>query len=76
MFILAYIYIRTHIFARVPPGKSYSMMGSAQDPGIIPRVCRALFYMIGRQAEDSGARSYTVEASYLEIYNEVRSEYV
>jgi hypothetical protein len=48
------------------------MMGSAQDPGIIPRVCRALFYMIVRQSENNDARSYAVEASYLEIYNEVR----
>ena len=61
-------------------GKSYSMMGTEKDPGIIPRICRALFYMILRHSQEAGIdialvsiedRPFTVEASYLEIYNEV-----
>jgi hypothetical protein len=60
-------------------GKSYSMMGSESSPGIIPRICRALFYLIKRYNLEHGfmedvppeERPYTVEASYLEIYNEV-----
>jgi hypothetical protein len=62
-------------------GKSYSMMGTDRDPGIIPRICRALFYMIKRHGLENGGvnpaelsaedRPFTVEASYLEIYNEV-----
>ena len=65
-------------------GKSYSMMGTPADAGLIPRVCRALFYMIGRQTEEEAQhhsstcsssssmerRGFSVEASYLEIYNE------
>lgn len=61
-------------------GKSYSMMGSETSPGIIPRICRALFYLIKRYNFEHGLtadeippeeRPFTVEASYLEIYNEV-----
>jgi hypothetical protein len=61
-------------------GKSYSMMGSDSSPGIIPRICRALFYLIRRFNQEHGIhleeaspedRPFTVEASYLEIYNEV-----
>jgi hypothetical protein len=56
------------------------MMGSESSPGIIPRICRALFYLIKRYNLEHGftieevapeERPYTVEASYLEIYNEV-----
>ena len=56
------------------------MMGSEADPGIIPRICKALFYMIKRHNAEGGVdpselsledRPFTVEASYLEIYNEV-----
>lgn len=55
-------------------GKSYSMMGTAVDTGIIPRICRALFFMIIKQTEvgkdSNDRRAFSVEASYLEIYNE------
>jgi hypothetical protein len=50
-------------------------MGSAADPGIIPRICDTLFYMINNHSSDSSGNEeeslFTVEASYLEIYNEV-----
>ena len=54
-------------------------MGTEKDPGIIPRVCRTLFYLIRRYIQenclDDGVaaedRPFAVEASYLEIYNEV-----
>lgn len=62
-------------YGQTGSGKSYSMMGNATDAGIIPRVCRALFYMISRQGDsdnESGIepRHISVEADYLEIYNE------
>jgi hypothetical protein len=56
------------------------MMGSESSPGIIPRICKTLFYLIKRYNEEQGVRvdeisaedrPFTVEASYLEIYNEV-----
>lgn len=54
------------------------MMGSASDPGIIPRICEALFYLINNHGTDVSVAGvefdstiFSVEASYLEIYNEV-----
>jgi hypothetical protein len=62
-------------YGQTGSGKSYSMMGNLTDAGIIPRVCRALFYMISKQADPNNGsgvdpRSISVEADYLEIYNE------
>ena len=36
----------------VGSGKSYTMMGSSDNPGIIPRLCNALFDRIKRLRED------------------------
>ena len=67
------------IDGRTGSGKSYSMMGSELNPGIIPRICKTLFYLIKRYHLEKGLnideilpedRPFTVEASYLEIYNE------
>ena len=54
----------------VPPGsgKSFSMMGNGDQPGLIPRLCCTLFERVSR--EDSEAHSFKVEVSYMEIYNE------
>lgn len=49
-------------------GKSYTMMGSGENKGIIPRLCDNLFDMIAKQ--QSSELSYKVEVSYMEIYNE------
>ncbi|KAI4891936.1 hypothetical protein NFI96_021907 [Prochilodus magdalenae] len=49
-------------------GKSYSMMGSVDQPGLIPRLCCSLFERVGR--EENEAHSFKVEVSYMEIYNE------
>jgi hypothetical protein len=49
-------------------GKSYSMMGSQDNKGIIPRLCDSLFDLIAKQ--QSSELSYKVEVSYMEIYNE------
>ncbi|KAL0169172.1 hypothetical protein M9458_033768, partial [Cirrhinus mrigala] len=49
-------------------GKSYTMMGSVDQPGLIPRLCSSLFERtIQHQREEE---SFTVEVSYMEIYNE------
>ncbi|KAH3710477.1 hypothetical protein DPMN_069961 [Dreissena polymorpha] len=47
---------------------SYTMMGTADDKGIIPRLCDALFERIVRLENESTA--IKVEVSYMEIYNE------
>ncbi|XP_069036060.1 kinesin-like protein KIF13B isoform X2 [Lepisosteus oculatus] len=55
-------------YGQTGSGKSYTMMGSADQPGLIPRLCSALFERtLQYQREEE---SFTVEVSYMEIYNE------
>ena len=42
------------------------MTGSGEQPGLIPRLCSALFDRISKQLD----ATVTVEVSYMEIYNE------
>uniref|UniRef100_A0A8C6LTW4 Kinesin family member 13B n=1 Tax=Nothobranchius furzeri TaxID=105023 RepID=A0A8C6LTW4_NOTFU len=49
-------------------GKSYTMMGSAEQPGLIPRLCSSLFTRTAVEARE--AETFTVEVSFMEIYNE------
>lgn len=56
------------IFTYTGSGKSYTMMGSQENKGIIPRLCDSLFGLIAKQ--QSLELSYKVEVSYMEIYNE------
>jgi hypothetical protein len=49
-------------------GKSYSMMGTPDDRGLIPRACEDLFRYIDTSTQAHA--SYSVEVSYMEIYNE------
>lgn len=49
-------------------GKSYTMMGTADQPGLIPRLCSGLFERT--QREENEEQSFKVEVSYMEIYNE------
>lgn len=44
------------------------MMGSGDQPGLIPRLCSALFERM--QKEQREEEVSTVEVSYMEIYNE------
>ncbi|KAG7259447.1 hypothetical protein CRUP_000659 [Coryphaenoides rupestris] len=55
-------------YGQTGSGKSYTMMGSAEQPGLIPRLCCSLFSRTLREAREQEA--FTVEVSYLEIYNE------
>lgn len=49
-------------------GKSFSMMGNAEQLGLIPRLCCALFQRISLEQNES--QTFKVEVSYMEIYNE------
>lgn len=49
-------------------GKSYTMMGAADNKGLIPRLCDTLFERIA--INSSFQTSHKVEVSYMEIYNE------
>ncbi|RDA94409.1 hypothetical protein CP533_2227 [Ophiocordyceps camponoti-saundersi (nom. inval.)] len=62
----------TCIFAygQTGAGKSYTMMGTPQDPGLIPRTCEDLFDRIEAAHGESANVAYSVRVSYLEVYNE------
>ncbi|CAL8311938.1 unnamed protein product [Lota lota] len=55
-------------YGQTGSGKSYTMMGSAEQPGLIPRLCCSLFSRTLKEAREGEV--FTVEVSYLEIYNE------
>ncbi|XP_077522240.1 kinesin heavy chain 73 isoform X2 [Amblyomma americanum] len=55
-------------YGQTGSGKSYTMMGSADSKGVIPRLCDSLFERIACCTDPSV--SYKVEVSYMEIYNE------
>lgn len=44
------------------------MMGSDEQPGLIPRLCSSLFERVVHEQREG--ESFTVEVSYMEIYNE------
>ena len=56
-------------YGQTGSGKSYSMMGYGEETGVIPRICENMFERITELQEDKNL-TYTVEVSYLEIYNE------
>lgn len=45
------------------------MMGYGEEPGVIPKICQNMFQRITEFQKDKNL-TYTVEVSYLEIYNE------
>ncbi|XP_002667565.2 kinesin-like protein KIF13B isoform X2 [Danio rerio] len=55
-------------YGQTGSGKSYTMMGSSEQPGLIPRLCSSLFER--SVLEQREGESFTVEVSYMEIYNE------
>ncbi|KAL9046841.1 MAG: hypothetical protein Q9214_000431 [Letrouitia sp. 1 TL-2023] len=56
-------------YGQTGSGKSYSMMGYGEESGVIPRICENMFERITELQKDKNL-TYTVEVSYLEIYNE------
>ncbi|KAF9480826.1 kinesin-like protein [Pholiota conissans] len=57
-------------YGQTGSGKSYSMMGYGPDKGIIPLTCSELFErVVTKKARDPNL-NFTVEVSYIEIYNE------
>ncbi|XP_026174432.1 kinesin-like protein KIF13B isoform X2 [Mastacembelus armatus] len=55
-------------YGQTGSGKSYTMMGSAEQPGLIPQLCSSLFSRTVHEAREG--ECFTVEVSYMEIYNE------
>ncbi|GLB33311.1 putative TRAFAC class myosin-kinesin ATPase superfamily protein [Lyophyllum shimeji] len=57
-------------YGQTGSGKSYSMMGYGPDKGIIPLTCQELFTRVDAKRAADPNQSFTVEVSYIEIYNE------
>ena len=55
-------------YGQTGAGKSWSITGSHEKPGIIPLFCDKLFYFIDYHRPEN--TSIAVECSFLEIYNE------
>lgn len=55
-------------YGQTGSGKSFSMMGSVDVPGLIPRLCGALFGRVSKEENES--HTFKVEVSFMEIYNE------
>eukprot|EP00117_Sycon_ciliatum_P035795 scpid45108/ scgid3028/ Kinesin-like protein KIF16B len=55
-------------YGQTGSGKTYTMMGTQADPGLVPRLCQALFDHIN--ANQDPKVSFRTEVSYMEIYNE------
>lgn len=46
------------------------MLGSQEQPGVIPRAVREVFQLVRSQMKDQDEWEFSVGMSYLEIYNE------
>lgn len=47
------------------------MLGSSEQPGVIPRAVREVFKLVKAKGDDSeDGWDYSIGMSYLEIYNE------
>lgn len=58
-------------YGQTGSGKSFSMTGSAEDPGIVPRINTAMFKRIDAMATEDPNISVLVTCSFMEIHNEV-----
>uniref|UniRef100_A0A3B4GLZ0 Kinesin-like protein n=1 Tax=Pundamilia nyererei TaxID=303518 RepID=A0A3B4GLZ0_9CICH len=58
------------VFAYGPTGaKTHTMLGSSEQPGVIPRAVREVFKLV-KAKDASDGWDYSIGMSYLEIYNE------
>ncbi|KAG7492233.1 hypothetical protein MATL_G00011630 [Megalops atlanticus] len=60
------------VFAYGPTGagKTHTMLGSQEQPGVIPRAVKEVFHLVRAREKDADDWDYTIGMSYLEIYNE------
>ncbi|XP_031424026.1 kinesin-like protein KIF22 isoform X2 [Clupea harengus] len=60
------------VFAYGPTGagKTHTMLGSQEQPGMIPRAVREVFHLVRAQEAKEDGWEYAISMSYLEIYNE------
>jgi len=55
-------------YGQTGSGKTHTMMGTQDDPGILPRAIMDIFDQIAR--ESANAKVFEVDASFFEVYNE------
>eukprot|EP01061_Rhynchopus_euleeides_P009691 TRINITY_DN188_c0_g2_i1.p1 TRINITY_DN188_c0_g2~~TRINITY_DN188_c0_g2_i1.p1 ORF type:complete len:964 (+),score=451.74 TRINITY_DN188_c0_g2_i1:210-3101(+) len=62
----------TCIFAygQTGSGKTHTMLGSVEDPGIAPRLVSRLYQRLEEQRQSDYHWDYSVDVSFMEIYNE------
>ncbi|XP_041740512.2 kinesin-like protein KIF22 [Coregonus clupeaformis] len=60
------------VFAYGPTGagKTHTMLGSQEQPGVIPRAVRGVFNLVKAKEREDEGWDYSIGMSYLEIYNE------
>lgn len=54
-------------YGQTGSGKSHTMLGTEEEPGLVPQICQRLFNYI---SEVQNTCAVTIRASFLEIYNE------
>ncbi|XP_044857469.1 kinesin-like protein KIF22 [Mauremys mutica] len=61
-------------YGRTGAGKTHTMLGSTEQPGVIPRALRDVLQMTREASRSPGAEEwdFSVSMSYLEIYQEKR----
>ena len=54
------------------PGKTHTILGNAEQPGVIPRAVKDLLSMVSETRNQLNPEEWQINAafSYLEIYNE------
>jgi kinesin family protein 1 len=60
-------------YGQTGAGKSYTMLGSSRETsqyGLIPRICFSLFEDLEQASAHKMGHEFSVDFSYLEIYNE------
>lgn len=56
-----------HVFL-ICSGKTYTMAGTVEDPGLMVLSLQDIFFWISKEEKD---HKFEVTCSYLEVYNEV-----
>ena len=58
------------MYGQTTSGKTYTMLGSPNNPGILPCALRDIFIKINKISKENNNINYKVYCSYIEIYNE------
>ena len=67
---IIYIIILVFAYGATGAGKTHTMLGTPEDPGVIARTVRALYEKIDLMKEKNNDSLYDVSVQYLEVYNE------